>query len=188
MRFKKNEDGSLVLDDDGNPIAIDGDGNTIPLDKVVSLGKHQRIEGERDEYKAEAEKLRGEIGDLKKSAGNAEELKAKVDELTAATETAKTDFESKMAAREKEHALDTALLASGVKPAALKAAKVYVDLDKLELDGEALNGFDAETFKKDQPFLFDAQSTVSTGGPSRGSGGGTDEDQTRAAMGLKPKE
>jgi hypothetical protein len=189
MKFKKDDEGKLVLDDNGDPIAIDAQGETIPLDKVVSLGKHQRIEGERDEYKAQAEKLTGQIAELQKTSGDKEELAKQLADLVADSEKTKADFETKMAARDKEHALDTALLKAGVKPDALKGAKAYVDLEALKLDDEALSGLDLEAFKKDKPYLFGTGTPVDSAAPSRGTGANEpNEAQLRTAMGLEKKE
>jgi vacuolar-type H+-ATPase subunit I/STV1 len=182
MKFKRDAEGKLVLDDHGNPILVDDDGKELALDalapvkegddkKVVSLGKYERVEGERDEYKKQLTTLQGEVEGLKTSAGDADALKSKVEELTSGTAKLTEEFDAKMAARDKEHALDTALLGAGVKPAALKAAKAYVDLDTLKLEGEALSGLDLETFKKDQAFLFAPVTKVATGAPSRGGAG-----------------
>lgn len=189
LKFKKDAEGKLVLDDEGNPIAIDGEGNPIPLDKVVSLGKHQRIEGERDEYKSKVEELTGQISELQKSAGNAEELKAKVEELTTKSAATETEFQAKIAARDKEYVLDTALLGAGVPADRLKAAKALVDPEKIAVVNGKLDGLDLDTFKKDAAYLFTESTTVSSAAASRGAAGGdADEAQMRSIMGLEPKE
>lgn len=181
MRFKKDDEGKLVLDDGGDPIAIDSAGEVIPLDKVVSLGKHQRIEGERDELKTEVEKLRGQVTELQKVSGDKEALEKKLAEITDGAEKAKTDLETRMAARDKEYALDTALLKAGCRDT--KAARAHVDLEALKLDGEALAGFDADTFKKDRPYLFEASTKVDSAAASKGAGGGlTNDDLEKMSM------
>lgn len=168
MKFKKDDEGTLVLDDAGDPIAVTETGEVIPLDKVVSLGKHQRIEGERDELKAKVAELEGQIAELGKGSADAEALKAKVDELTAKVETDKTEFEARMAVRDKEYALDTALLAAGCRDT--KAARAHVDMDGLKVEGGRLAGFDPESFKKDRPYLFGPAETQSSAAPSGGAG------------------
>jgi seryl-tRNA synthetase len=189
MKFKKDAEGKLVLDDDGNPIAVDGDGNVIPLDKVVALGKHQRIESERDEYKTEAETLRAQIAELQKAGGDKEELEKKLAEITAGSETAKADFEARMAARDKEYAMDTALLGAGVPVGRLKAAKALIDTEGIAVVNGKLDGLDLDAFKKDNDYLFEASTTVDTGAANRGATGvDKDEAQMRSIMGLPEKK
>ncbi len=189
LKFKKDAEGKLVLDDDGNPIAIDGQGEVIPLDKVVSLGKHQRIETERDEYKDQLATLKGEVESLKTSAGNAEELKTKIEELTTKSATAETEFEKKIAARDKEYVLDTALLGAGVPAARIKAAKALIDSEKVAVVNGKLDGLDLDAFKKDNDYLFGETTTVSSAAASSGTAAtDADETQMRSIMGLKPKE
>ena len=103
MNWKKDEDGKLVVDEGGDPMALSESGEVIPLDKVVSLGKHARVESERDELKAQVDKLTGDIEALNASAGDAEKLKAEVERITAESESAKTEWEGKLASREKNH-------------------------------------------------------------------------------------
>lgn len=186
MRFKKDEEGNLVLDDNGDPIAISESGEVIPLDKVVSLGKHQRVEGERDELKRQLGELQGQVEDLKKSAGDKDELEKKLTEISEGAEKAKADFEGRMASRDKEHALETALLKAGCRDT--KAARAHVDMEAVSLDGETLKGFDAESFKKDRPYLFDATKKGAAGAPPKGTGDDDDEAQLRSVMGLAKEE
>lgn len=189
MKFKKDDEGKLVLDDKGDPIAVTEEGEVIPLDKVVSLGKFQRVESERDEHKLQAEKLTGQIEDLKKVSGDKEALEKRISELTEASAKDKADLETRMAERDKEHALDTALLGAGVPSARLKAAKALVDSESLKLDGEKLFGLDVETFKKDNAYLFDAAIVVDSAAAARGAGGSdANEAQMRSVMGLETKE
>lgn len=185
MKFKKDDEGKLVLDDAGDPIAITESGEVIPLDKVVSLGKHTRIETERDELKVENAKLTTQIGELSKLSGDKEALEKRIAEITEGSEKTKTELESRLAAKDKEYALDTALLGAGVPADRLKAAKAYVDMEKVAVEGGKLSGLDVESFKKDQPYLFGPTPTVDSAAPSRGAGG-TDPSEARlaAAMGL----
>ncbi len=189
MKFKKDADGNLVLDVNGDPIAVDGQGETIPLDKVVSLGKHQRIETERDEYKSKVEELTGQIGDLQKLSGDKEALEAKFAEVTKSAETSKTEFEAKLAARDKEHVLDTTLLGAGIDIKRLKAAKALIDQEGIAVVNGKLDGLDLESFKKDNDYLFGATTTVDTGAASRGAAGvDAAEAQMRKDMGLPDKK
>lgn len=189
MKFKKDEDGKLVLDDNGDPIAVGESGEVIPLDKVVSLIKHERIATEREEYKTKVGELEGQIATLKESVGNAEELKAKVEELTTATETAKTEFEARLATeigtREREYALDTTLLGAGVPQGRLKAAKALIDAESVKLEDGKLQGFDIDAFKKDNDYLFTATQSVDVGAQPRGGSPDSRESAMRAVMGLK---
>lgn len=168
MKFKKDDEGRLMLDENGDPIAVTESGEVIPLDKVVSLGKHQRIEGERNELKAQVDELTKQIGELQKVAGDAEATKAQLETLAKTAADSQADFESRMAARDREYALDIALRDAGVPRDLVKGAKAYIGED-VKYEGGKLTGFDAESFKKERPFLFPAQETFDTGAPSRGS-------------------
>lgn len=168
MKFKKDDDGKLVLDEKGDPIAISESGEVIPLDKVVSQAKHQRIETERDELKGQLEKLQGQVAGLEKVSGDKEALEKQLVEIREAAEREKGELEGRMTARAREYALDTALLASGIPADRLKAAKAYVDAEKLELDGEKLKGFDLESFKKEHEYLFEGTQSLAGGLPPRG--------------------
>lgn len=176
--FKKDAEGKLELDDKGDPIPIEDDGDKKADEdageekKVVSLGKYQRIEGERDEYKSKAADLEKQIASLTKSVGNADELKAKVEELTTKSESERVEFETRMAARDKEYALDTTLLAAGCRDT--KAARAHVDFDAIKVEDGKLSGFDAEAFKKDKPYLFNTTEKVSSAAASSGAGAETE--------------
>lgn len=180
MNWKKDEDGALVLDENGDPIALSESGEVIPLDKVVSLGKHARVESERDELKAQVDKLAADIEALNASAGDAEKLKAEVERITAESETAKTEWEGKLASREKEFAIESELLRAGCRDT--KAARAHIDADALELKDGNLSGLDLESFKKDRAYLFDKPKKVDTGLPP--SGTESPDDGLRSAMGL----
>lgn len=188
MKWKKDEEGALVLDGDGNPIAVSESGEVIPLDKVVALGKHQRVESERDEYKAQADKLAAQIAELEKNAGDKEALAAQLAEMKAEAEKAAADFDARMAVRDREHALDTALLGAGVPAPRLKAAKALIDPEALTLTDGKLAGLDLDAFKADAAYLFETAAPVASAAASRGAAGDADDAKMRAVMGLAPKE
>lgn len=185
MKFKKDADGKLVLDDDGDPIAVSDKGEPIDLSKVVALGKHERIASERDEYKGEVEKLRTQIDELSAKSGSVEDLQKQITELKEKAESDKDDFEKRLtdkdaefAANAKDHAIDVALLGVGVDKGMLRAAKALVDPGKMTLsDDGALIGFDGERFKTDYPSLIGSSATLATGAPPSGSAGTDDLDK-----------
>lgn len=189
MKFKKDDKGKLELDEKGDPIAITEEGETIPLDKVVSLGKHTRVETERDELKTENAKLTTQIGELSKLTGDKEALEKRITEITEGSEKTKTDLEARLATRDKEYALDTALLGAGVSEKKLKAAHAYVDMEKITVADGKLSGLDLESFKKENDFLFGPPVKVDSAAASR-SAGGTDPSEARlaAAMGLSEEK
>jgi vacuolar-type H+-ATPase subunit I/STV1 len=166
VKWKKDDEGKLVLDDSGDPIAIDESGNAIDLSRVVAAGKHERVVSERDEYKTKAGDLEKQIDDLKQSVGNADELKTKVEELTSKAEQEKSEFETRLAAKDKEYALDTALLDAGVPGKRLKAAKALIDLESVKVDDGKLAGLDLAAFKKDNSYLFETVQPKKTAAPS----------------------
>lgn len=114
MKFKKDGDGKLVLDDNGDPIAISAGSEPIDLTKVVSIAKHDRVAGERDEHKERAESLQKQITGLQEQ----------VSKDTKEFERELADKDAEFAAKAKGFAIDGAMgvaataLASGVKEGA----------------------------------------------------------------------
>jgi len=166
LTYKKDAEGKLVLDDNGDPVL---------LDRVVLAEKHERIAAERDELKTRVDDLDGRIKELSEASGTAEELKAKVDELTAAQEKTASEYEQRMAEREREYALDTALLGAGLKPERLKAAKALIE--GVEIRDGKLEGLDLEAFKGANEYLFDVPKEGSAGLPPRGAGGALTQEE-----------
>jgi hypothetical protein len=182
MKFKKDAEGKLVLDESGDPIAISDKGESIDLSKVVALGKHERIASERDEYKGEAEKLRKQIDELSAKSGSVEELQKQITDLQEKATQDSEEFDKKLAdkdaefaANTKDHAIDVALLGVGVDKGMLRAAKALIDSEKMTLaDDGTLIGFDGEKFKTDYPSLIDSSAPVDMGAPPSGSASGAD--------------
>lgn len=166
MKFKKDDEGKLVLDDSGDPIAVDDAGEAIDLSKVVAIGKYQRTESERDTYQEQNATLQADIAKLQESAGSAEELKAKVDELTAKAAAEATEFETKLAAAEREHAIETALLAAGCRDT--KAARTHIAAEAVTVADGKISGLDLDALQKERPYLFTPSATASTGAKPNG--------------------
>lgn len=169
MRFKKDDEGGLVLDESGDPIAVSDKGDVIDLSKVVSLSKHERIATERDEYKGQLEGLQARIEELSAKAEGNDALQSQIAEIKAKAETDRAELEGRLSSAATEYALDTALLGAGVEADRLKAARAYVERDKLTIDESGrLSGLDIDALKADHAFLFGPLSTTSSGGDPAG--------------------
>jgi hypothetical protein len=184
LTFKKDAEGKLVLNDEGDPILIE---------KVVLEEKHERVKtelaNERDDLKTQVDELTKQIGEVQKSTGDAEALKAQLETITKAHADFQADADARMAAKDREYALDTALLGAGIPSERLKAAKALVG--DVELKDGKLAGFDAEAFKKDNAYLFPQQDKFSTGAASSGQANNEEAEQLAAmrdAAGLPPKK
>lgn len=173
MRFKKDEDGKLVVDENGDPIAIDSEGNPIPLDKVISEGKHtrllSRVEQERDTYKEELEKLRAQVDELSKITNDKEELEKQLATIREESAKTKEELERALQERERTYALDTLLLGAGVPKERLRAAKALID--EVEVEDGQVKGFDLDAFKKENAYLFAQPQVGNTAMPQRSAGG-----------------
>ncbi len=165
MKFRKDDDGKLVLDDNGDPIAVSDKGNVIDLTKIVSEDKHNRIASEREEYKSKVEELQKQIGELSAKSESAEELQKQIAELKASATESESEWKAKLEAREKDHALDTALLGAGVPDKLLKAAKAMIDPEK---------GFEPESFKSEYPSFFAPVKRKDSAGQPAGTEDGSD--------------
>lgn len=183
MKFKKDEEGKLVLDEDGDPIAVSEKGEVIPLDNVVSLGKHQRVETERDTLKEQVEKMTADLEAIKANAGDTDALKKQIDELTEQAANAKTEFETKLTATERDHAIETALLGAGCVDT--KAARAHIDFDAVKLADGKLSGLDLESFKTDRPYLFGSETLLKSAASTSGTPSEPDVDPSlEKAFGL----
>jgi len=160
LRYKKDDEGKLVLDDNGDPVL---------LDRVVLEEKHARISDERDQLKTQLEELRGQVDGLEKLSGDKEALEKQLVEIKEAAEREKGEFETRMAERDRQYALDTALLGAGLKPERLKAAKALIE--GVEVKDGKLEGLDVESFRKENEYLFDVPKEGGSGLPPRGAGG-----------------
>jgi TolA-binding protein len=177
LKDKKDDDGNLVLDENGDPIL---------LDRVVLEEKHQRIAEERDQLKAQLDDLRGQVEELEKVTGDKAALEKQLADIREAAEKQTSELQSRLAEREREYMLDTVLLGAGLKPERLKAAKALIEDVKVE-DGK-LVGLDVEEFRKANEYLFDMPKEGGTGLPPRGPAAEDFEAKGRKIMGLKPKE
>jgi len=98
---------------------------------------------------------------LKNSTGDVEVLKKSITDLQTQNTTEKTNYETQMKMFQINNAVEKAL--TGAKAKNIKAVKALLDLDKAELDGDAIKGLDEQVKKlqegEDSKFLFDIQSS-----------------------------
>lgn len=141
----------------------------------------EALKKERDGYKAKAEgteavtkerdELKGKLADAEKAGGDAAKVKADFDAYKQQIETEKANGAKKTLVRK-------ALEDAGANAAALDLLLSTVDLNKVEMDGDALKDADAvlSPIKEAHAGLF---GTVETGGtppanPPSGKGGKKD--------------
>jgi len=125
-----------------------GEGEFIPksrFDEVNNqLKDHKNQIAERDKQLAE----------LKKTATGNEELTAKIKELEEANQKVREEHAKQLLERERDYAIETALMKSGAKNT--KAVRAILDATKIEYKDGKLNGLDdqIETLKKSDAYLF----------------------------------
>ena len=99
-----------------------------------------------------------QLEDLKKSAGDNEALKTEIQKLQKDNETKVADYEGKLKQLKVDSADELAL--TNAKAKNTKAVKALLDLEKAELDGDAVKGLDDQikklTESEDSKFLFGA--------------------------------
>lgn len=94
-----------------------------------------------------------------------EGLKAEIAKLQEANKTAKEEYDAKLKQMQIDNAVEKALLTAKAKN--IKAVRALLDLDKAELDGEAVKGLDDQIKKlvesEDSKFLFSSDEGGFTG-------------------------
>jgi len=95
-----------------------------------------------------------QLAELKKTAIGNEELTAKIKELEEANQKVREEHAKQLLERERDYAIETALMKSGAKNT--KAVRAILDATKIEYKDGKLNGLDdqIETLKKSDAYLF----------------------------------
>ena len=147
-------------------LGIEGDA----IDKIMTengkdIEKAKGDASKAEELKTENASLKSTIAerdqqleDLKKTAGDNEQLKSQIDKLKDDNKTAAEKHDKEMADLRKGYAIDNALLVAKAK--AVKAAKAYIDTEKVTIDSKGnVTGIDdqikALKEANDTKFLFD---------------------------------
>lgn len=130
---------------------IEGYGIMIPKsrldEKIAELNTANDTIKERDK----------QIKDLGKAAGDNEELKKQITDLTEANKKAADEHAAALQKVHYDTALEKAL--SGAKAKNIKALTALLDLDKVKLEGEALQGLDEQltALKESDSYLFEVE-------------------------------
>ena len=125
----------------------------------IPKSRFDEVNTQAKDHKARADKFETDLANALKGAKSQEELNATIAELTASNEKTKTEYETKIAQREKDYLLQDSLKAAKAKNP--KAAMALLDLEKLVVKDGKLDGLDAqiESLKKSDAYLFDAVET-----------------------------
>ena len=129
---------------------------------------------ERDGYKEQLKQRDTDITELKKSAANSEELKAKLTDLESKYQKDTGDLTAKLAKQAFESKLDLALAGRVKNP---KAVKALLDVEKIKLKDEELDGLEPQltALKTSDAYLFNDEPKAPKGStpPAGGNGGNT---------------
>lgn len=134
---------------DGKQIAVVNDGSYIPRAKLKEAAD------EAKELKRQLQERDTQLETLKTKAAGNEDLLKQINDLKTANQQVQTEWETKLAAQTKGHAIDRAIAeAKGKNP---KAIKALLDLDKVSLDGENIIGLkeQLEALQTNDAYLFD---------------------------------
>lgn len=120
----------------------------------VPKGRFDEINTQLKEAKDSNKQLGIDLETAKKTATTQEKLTAKINELQEKSNKIASDYEAKIAAREKEYLLDSAIGAAKVKNT--RALKALLEMEKIEFKDNKLEGLDSqlEAIRKSDPYLF----------------------------------
>lgn len=122
----------------------------------IPKARFDQVSADLKDYKAKHESVNAEYEKLKPLAAGNEALTNQIKALQAENEKTKTEYETKITARERDYALSEALRVAKVKNA--KAIIGLLDHDKIVLKDGKIDGIEPqlEAIKKTDPYLFDA--------------------------------
>ena len=177
---KKNDDGSIDIDDLMKQVNSEFPKNAVPKEQY-----NQKIE-ENKEYKNQIKTRDKQIADLKEEFKDAKGLKEKVEQLEADNKKQKEDYEAQIKDINFNTALKSALAPYKCKDTDYLMSKINKDLIKLNDDGSIIGLKEqVEPFKKDHEYLFEIEpkgtGSFFTGG---GEGGGKEPSNTNFATDL----
>lgn len=150
-----------------------GEGEFIPK------GRFDEVNNQNKELKTSLAERDTQLADLGEKAKGHEELTKKINELTETNKKLSEEYEAKIAAREREYAIDGELSKIGAKN--LKAVKALLDNEKIVVKDGQIVGLNEqiETIKKSDAYLFNETQPTP---PGKGgnplnppSGGGTND-------------
>lgn len=122
--FLKNQG---LTDEQANAIMAEYGKAVNPLTDQVA-----KLTSERDDLQGQINERDGQLKDLKATVNDNDELTAKIADLEKANKDAKTSYENKLKAQDKEFKITNALRDSGARN--VKAVQSLLDLDKVSVD------------------------------------------------------
>lgn len=165
--MKKEQLVALGLTEEQADKVIEGYGQMVPKsrldDKINELKDAQKVIDERDK----------QIKDLEPLAAGNKDLLDQIKTLQADNQTAKEQYESELAETRRTFALDGALKDAKVHNP--KAVKALLDMEKVKLNGDALEGLSEqlEALKQSDAYLFAEEKQETPPGPTFSGGNPT---------------
>jgi hypothetical protein len=119
--------------------------------------RFDEVSTQAKDHKARADKFETDLTAALKAAKSQEELTAKIAELTASNEKTKTEYETRIAERERDYLLQDSLKTAKAKNP--KAVHALLDHSKIVIKDGKLDGLDPqiEALKKSDAYLFDIE-------------------------------
>ena len=125
----------------------------------IPKSRFDEVNIQAKDHKARADKFEMDLTAALKAAKSQEELTAKIAELTSSNEKTKTEYETRIAERERDYLLQDSLKTAKAKNP--KAVNALLDHSKIVIKDGKLDGLDPqiEALKKSDAYLFDAVET-----------------------------
>ena len=142
------------LDDDTKLIV--NDGNYIPKEKFDE--KSEKVAALEKQISQRDE----QIEQLKEDTNASDELKSKIEELQEKNEKTKTELQKKLEQQKLDSEIDKALLKRKARNP--KAVKALLEMDKVEVTDEGVNGLDEqlESLEESDDYLFEKEENKPT--------------------------
>lgn len=123
----------------------------------ITKSRFDEVNTQLSEQKQANETLDKDLKSALKGAKSQEELTAKINELTEANEKTKTEYETRIAEREKSYQVDSALI--GAKAKNTRAVKGLLNLESVTIKEGKVVGLEEQlsALKKSDPYLFEEE-------------------------------
>lgn len=142
----------------GDTKLVKDDGN------FISKQKFDEANEQRKQYKKMLDERDVQLKELSEKAKGNEELTVKIKELEELNKNTSKEFEEKLQKQAFEFSLEKVLTNANAKNS--KAIKALLDLEKIKLNGENLEGLEDQlrSIKETDPYLFGEEANPEMGG------------------------
>lgn len=146
--MKKEELLALGLTEEQATKVLEGFKDTVPYSRF------KEVDDEKNELKTELSNRDNQLKELAKITKDNEELNSKVKELQSTNETAKTEYESKLARLRLDNGIELALTKGGAMNN--KAIKALLNMEAIKYENDNLVGLEEQlkALRETDAYLF----------------------------------